>query len=84
MKKGRDLPINCKNSIVCLIYEGKGEWYDPGNYRGISLLSALGKTRCSILAGRLKDWLMDNEILCSLQAWRFYNHRKAADNIFFL
>jgi hypothetical protein len=31
MKKGRDFPINWKNAIVCLIYEGRGEWFDPGN-----------------------------------------------------
>jgi hypothetical protein len=36
---------------------------DPRNYRGISVLSVLGKIFSGILAGRLRDWIVNHKVL---------------------
>jgi hypothetical protein len=40
VKKEKGFPGDWKITIICPIYRGRGKREDPGNYRGISLLSA--------------------------------------------
>jgi hypothetical protein len=48
-------------------FKGKGCTDEPGYYRGISLLSVLGKMFSGILAGRVRDWLVNHEVLSTFQ-----------------
>ena len=43
--------------IIMPLYKGKGPVSDPDNYRGITLLSCLGKLFTSALNSRLKNFL---------------------------
>ena len=45
------VPENCRYAAIVPLYKGKGERIECRNYRGISLLSFVGK----IYAGTLKD-----------------------------
>jgi hypothetical protein len=77
VKEGKDFPTYWKIAIVYQIFEVKGKIREPGNYRGIVLLSALG----NIYSGRLRDWLINNRILSKFQAGFVINNRKT-NNIF--
>jgi hypothetical protein len=68
VKNKNEFPSDWKVAIICPIYKGKGSPQEPGNYRGISLLSVLGKIFSGILAGRLRDWLSNHEVLSEFQA----------------
>jgi len=39
-------------SVICPVYKGKGKPGEPGNCRGITLLSALGKMYSFVLFGK--------------------------------
>jgi hypothetical protein len=62
VKKGKGFPDDWKMAIICPIYKGKGILGEHGNYRRISLLSVLCKIYSGILAGRWRDWLINNKI----------------------
>jgi hypothetical protein len=81
VKKRNGCPVNWKIAISCPVYKGKGKRRKPGNYRGISLLSVLCNIYSSILAGRLRDWLINNKILSRFQAG-FVKHKRTTENIF--
>jgi hypothetical protein len=81
VKKGKRFPEDWKISIICQIYKGRCKRGEPGNYRGISLLSVLCKMYSSILAGRLRNWLVNNKILSRFQAG-FVKGKRSTDNIF--
>ena len=49
--------------IITAIYKNKGSRSEPENYRGISLLSCLGKFFTAILYNRLLKFAIDNKIL---------------------
>lgn len=49
----------CK-AILCSLYKG-GNRNEPGNYRGISLLSVIGKIFTKIINERLVQWAIDND-----------------------
>ena len=53
VKECKIIPKNWKISMVVPLYKGKGDINKPGNYRGISLLSILGKIYTGIMAERL-------------------------------
>ena len=57
--------------------------YVPLNYRGISLLSCIGKIYTSILNHRLNDYLENNKLIVEEQN-RFRKHRSCDDHIFTL
>ena len=49
--------------IITAIYKNKGSRSDPENYRGISLLSCLGKFFTAVLYKRLLKFSIENQIL---------------------
>jgi hypothetical protein len=67
VKNKNEFPSDWKVAIICPIYKGKGSPQELGNYRGISLLSLLGKIFSGILAGRLRDWLSNHKVLSEFQ-----------------
>jgi hypothetical protein len=76
-------PSEWKTTIICTIYKGKGCIGEPGNYRGISLLSVLRKMFLGILAGRLRNWLVNNEVLSTFQAG-FVRGKRILANVFII
>ena len=48
-------PENWSEQFVVPLYK-KGDVNDPGNYRGITLLSTLGKLSTKILNNKLTKW----------------------------
>ena len=61
----------------------KGSINDVGNYRGITLLSALGKLFTRVLNNRLSDWAENYYVLIEAQAG-FRPGMSTTDNIFVL
>ena len=59
----------------------KGDREDPGNYRGITLLSVVGKLFCKILNNTLVECLDKEGLLHEGQA-DFRVNRSCVDNIF--
>ena len=43
------MPENCRSAVIVQLYEGKGDRTESKNYRGISLLSLVGKIYAGIL-----------------------------------
>ncbi len=54
--------------LIVPIYKKKGEITDPNNYRGISLLSCVGKIFTSLVTGRIAKYLEHFELLGGEQA----------------
>ena len=54
--------------IIVPLYKNKGSHDDPNNYRGITLLSCLGKLFTNIINNRLAQYLEDTSILGEEQA----------------
>ena len=65
------------------IYKGKGSKHDPDNFRGITVLSCLGKLFTSILNKRIYEFLDDNDLLGNEQAG-FRKHNSTLDHMFAL
>jgi len=61
----------------------KGSLNDVNNFRGITLLSTLGKLFTKILNNRLTDWAEDYYVYVEAQAG-FRSHMSTVDNIFVL
>ena len=74
--------IWCTGLIIPL-YKKKGDIYDPDNYRGITLLSCLGKLFTSCLNHRIAKFLYDNEHIGYEQAG-FRPEFSTLDHIFTL
>ena len=61
-------PTEWSIGIIVPIYKNKGSQNDPGSYRGITLLSCMGKLFTALLNQRLNAYLEVNEILGEEQA----------------
>ena len=48
------VPENWRSDVIIPLYKGKGERTECKNYRGISLLSFVGKIYAGILADRVR------------------------------
>lgn len=48
------------DAILVMLYKGKGTRSDCGNYRGISLLNAVGKVFARLLLNRLEKYVCPN------------------------
>jgi hypothetical protein len=69
--------------LILPIYKGKGDKNNCDNYRGITLLSCLGKLFTSILNNRLTDFIESNNLLSENQAG-FRSSHSTLDHIFVL
>eukprot|EP00745_Piridium_sociabile_P006243 TRINITY_DN14019_c0_g1_i8.p1 TRINITY_DN14019_c0_g1~~TRINITY_DN14019_c0_g1_i8.p1 ORF type:complete len:809 (-),score=78.12 TRINITY_DN14019_c0_g1_i8:134-2281(-) len=75
-------PDMWRQAILVPIFK-KGDRDSPSNYRGISLLSLIGKCYTSILNTRLYHWLEDNKKISETQAG-FRKGYNTSDHIFTL
>ena len=75
-------PSSWAEGIIIPIFK-KGEHTDPNNYRGITLLSILGKVFTIILNNRLTKWSESNKIISENQAG-FRKGYQTFDHIFAL
>ena len=58
------VPEDWRSAVIVPLYKGKGERTDYKNYRGISLLSVVGKIYVGILVDRVcrvSEGLIDDE-----------------------
>ena len=69
--------------IIKPIYKNKGDINDPDNYRGITLLSCLGKLFTSIINERLTVFINSTQIMSEAQAG-FRKGYSTTDQIFTL
>ena len=77
------IPSNWALGYVIPIYKNKGARDDPNNYRGITLLSALGKLFTSILNTRVTNFV-DNVGLLGEEQAGFRANYSTMDHIFTL
>ena len=62
------MPSSWGMSFISPIYKNKGPKNDPNNYRGISIISCLGKLFSSTINERLSEFVETNKILGEEQA----------------
>lgn len=77
------IPETWLNGIIVPIYKGKGSRTEADNYRGITLLSCLGKLFTSILNTRITFFVEDTNVLNEFQTGFRKNH-STMDNCFLL
>ena len=80
-----DFPLDWSRGLIVPLFKGGSmeHRYDPGKYRGITLLSIVGKTYTAVLNRRLSSWAESNNILHDEQAG-FRKHRSTTDQLFIL
>jgi Reverse transcriptase (RNA-dependent DNA polymerase) len=76
------LPKDWTKGIICPIYKD-GDKRDTSNYRGITLLSIVGKVYAQIINERLMRWSERNKVLVEEQGG-FRPHRGCPDQLFSL
>ena len=62
------IPDDWVTGIIKPIYKNKDDISDPGNYRGITLLSCLGKLLIFIINERLTAFINSKQIMSEVQA----------------
>jgi hypothetical protein len=62
------VPGKLREGVIVSLFKGKGSRLDPGNYRGITIMSVLGKLLCKILNNRLLGFLEQRNALHEAQA----------------
>ena len=58
------VPEDCRSSVIVPLYKGKRKMTECSSYRGITLLSVVGKIYIGILVGRVRkvtEDLIDGE-----------------------
>ena len=78
-----EVPEAWTTGIIVPIYKRKGETTDPNNYRGITLVSVLGKVFTKLINTRIDTFLNSNSILLDNQAG-FRKNMSTADQVFVL
>ena len=63
-----EIPDDWLTGMIIPIYKNKGSKEDANNYRGITLLSCVGKLFTAILNQRLTEFCDNNLILKEIQA----------------
>ena len=76
-------PTDWSRGLIIPLFKGGPEEfrYDPGKYRGITLLSIIGKTYTSILNERLTNWIESQHLLAEEQTG-FRKRRSVVDQLF--
>ena len=77
------IPSEWTIGIIKVLYKNKGDINDVNNYRGITLLSCLGKLFTSVINARLYSYLTNAKILGNEQAG-FRPKHSTLDHIFAL
>ena len=77
------IPSSWNISFISPIYKNKGSRSDPDNYRGISLISCLGKPFTAVINERLTQFVETNKIIGEEQAG-FRSGYSTQDHIFAL
>ena len=77
------VPEAWTKGIIIPIYKKKGDDTDPNNYRGISLLSCIGKVFTSLVSSRISTYVENFEILGGEQAG-FRKKYSTVDHVFVL
>ena len=77
------IPSDWTIGIIKVLYKNKGDINDVNNYRGITLLSCIGKLFTSVLNSRLYDYLTTAKLLGSEQVG-FRPKHSTLDHIFAL
>ena len=77
------IPNEWATGVIKPIYKNKGDINDPDNYRGITLLSCLGKLFTSVINERLTVFIDSNQIMSEAQAG-FRKGYSTTDQIFTL
>ena len=77
------IPNEWATGVIKPIYKNKGDINDPDNYRGITLLSCLGKLFTSVINERLTVFIDSNKIMSEAQAG-FRKGYSTTDQIFTL
>jgi len=74
-----DLPTDWKLARVTPVYKGKGDMYEEGNYRPISVIGHVSKVFESVVHIQLLDYFQDNNYINSDQsAYRKYHNTQTA------
>jgi hypothetical protein len=68
------IPESWTKGIIIPIFKKKGDIKDPSNYRGITLLSCIGKVFTSLISRRLNKYVENFELLGEEQAGFRKNH----------
>ena len=76
------VPRQWREGLIVNLFK-KGDREDPGNYRGITLLSVVGKVYCKVLNNRLVQCLDKGGVLHEGQAG-FRVNRSCMDNVYSL
>ena len=76
------IPKQWKISRTRLLYKS-GKKIELDNYRGITILSNIGKVYCKILANRIEQYIENNNVLGKTQ-YGFRRNRRASDALFIL
>ena len=76
------VPPQWREGLIVNLFT-KGDKEDPGNYRGITLLSVVGKVFCKILNDRLVEHLDKGRVLHEGQAG-FRLNKSCVDNVYTL
>ena len=76
------VPDSWREGVIVNLFK-KGDPTDPGNYRGITLLSVLGKLYCRVIKNRLNSFLEARGMIHEGQAG-FRNARGCVDHLFAL
>src|SRR6185437_2581209 len=76
------IPRDWARGLIFPLYKD-GDARNPDNYRGITLLSVVGKIYTTILNKRVVQWCEENNVLVDEQAG-FRAGRSTADHIFLL
>ena len=77
------VPNEWATGVIKPIYKNRGDINDPDNYRGITLLSCLGKLFTSVINERLTVFIDSNQIMSEAQAG-FRKGYSTTDQIFTL
>lgn len=77
------LPDSWKVAVITMIPKKSTSSSNPEDYRGISLLSCVGKLAERVIRNRLYRYLESKNLIINEQSG-FRNHRGTADNLVFM